>query len=145
MLVIAATLPSVWRSTNGFGLSVPPIRISIHAPGGGDGRQHNTKRLTGSSPRVRGTRQGYKRNAMTGRFIPASAGNSHFSVPPPNNRPVHPRECGELKLTLDLPGDRAGSSPRVRGTPIFLFLRRTIDRFIPASAGNSSRAVYDGF
>ena len=50
----------------------------------------------GSSPRVRGTQQLVR-----------------FAA---SQRRVHPRVCGELKMSRGLSGARAGSSPRVRGT-----------------------------
>ncbi len=75
-------------------------------------------RLTGSSPRVRGTRVSPIHRDHDGRFIPACAGNSARTATLPLPRPVHPRVCGELVNPC-------------RGMGCF-------GRFIPACAGNSS-------
>ena len=84
--------------------------------------------VDGSSPRVRGTELLRYAATITGRFIPACAGNSHRQARSGPDAPVHPRVCGE-QLTFRR-RHSAGSSPRVRGT----FVRV---RFIPACAGNS--------
>ena len=112
----------------------------------------------GSSPRVRGTRNGAPGAYVASRFIPACAGNSNRPCADPAAKPVHPRVCGELSngaIPLTYPagssprvrGTRTpaawqttsmyGSSPRVRGTRPALAAHRRIRRFIPACAGNS--------
>ena len=73
--------------------------------------------IAGSSPRVRGTRDGCWRPGAGERFIPACAGNSA-------NEPVRRRRFH-------------GSSPRVRGTRMAPRTGRNAARFIPACAGNS--------
>ena len=72
---------------------------------------------SGSSPRVRGTRQGECRRPPAHRFIPACAGNSSARRGHRRRPPVHPRVCGELAAARRAP-------PNWR-------------RFIPACAGNS--------
>ncbi len=71
---------------------------------------------TGSSPRVRGTlRVGTTLN-VSGRFIPARAGNTMSRVTSSSPLAVHPRACGEhpdQEIDDDI---HDGSSPRVRGT-----------------------------
>ncbi len=53
------------------------------------------------------------------------------------NTQVHPRACGEHAAgARDLTED-AGSSPRVRGTPVSGLPALTSSRFIPARAGNT--------
>ncbi len=49
---------------------------------------------------------------------------------------VHPRACGERKDDTIKGDAKIGSSPRLRGTEIFLVLKRPHKRFIPAPAGN---------
>ena len=76
-------------------------------------------RVTGSSPRVWGTRY---RSMIYGvanraRFIPACVGNSYRSCLKPLCASVHPRVCGELVIY----GERSDLS----------------NRFIPACVGNS--------
>ena len=75
------------------------------------------------------------------RFIPACAGNSDAPNIDFAAKPVHPRVCGELIGRPIAPCPRSGSSPRVRGTPTTEEAKLKSDRFIPACAGNSSRAL----
>ena len=74
--------------------------------------------VSGSSPRVRGTRPPSVAVLVAPRFIPACAGNSSSRRTRCVRRSVHPRVCGEL-LARSCPalGER---------------------RFIPACAGNSA-------
>ena len=93
--------------------------------------------VSGSSPRVRGTRSNGLPRAALVRFIPACAGNSRPPPRFPRRRSVHPRVCGELRRAWRGTRVQIGSSPRVRGTleePHALGVER---RFIPACAGNS--------
>ncbi len=134
---------------------------------------------TGSSPRVRGTDLSDLMVTSQDRFIPACAGNSSAVVlripassgSSPRVRgtacgplsgisptPVHPRVCGEQRISSKLdarcirfipacagnsasarsstPG-ASGSSPRVRGTVVAALRCGANRRFIPACAGNS--------
>ena len=50
--------------------------------------------------------------------------------------PVHPRVCGEHRRLITARLVMVGSSPRLRGTLIFVVLFRILERFIPAFAGN---------
>ena len=77
-----------------------------------------TDRLTGSSPRVRGTRDPDRRGPLAHGFIPACAGNSFFNEYGFDSSPVHPRVCGELVVGEQALEVGPGSSPRVRGTPL---------------------------
>ena len=91
----------------------------------------------GSSPRVRGTPGLAAPAARVPRFIPACAGNACSLLIVAVSRPVHPRVCGERRMT---PAERAsadGSSPRVRGTLRRGGDRPAMGRFIPACAGNA--------
>ena len=71
------------------------------------------------------------------RFIPACAGNSLSLALISRLTAVHPRVCGELENPPDADVYRAGSSPRVRGTPGRQSPSLPRPRFIPACAGNS--------
>ena len=93
---------------------------------------------TGSSPRVRGTRQRSRREPRHVRFIPACAGNALFSGLPGHGKTVHPRVCGERASDAIYVGTSGGSSPRVRGTRKLRDGRSAGMRFIPACAGNAS-------
>ena len=72
------------------------------------------------------------------RFIPAYAGNTADRPAITDRSPVHPRVCGEHKLSKSPASLKSGSSPRMRGT-LDKFARKTYEaRFIPAYAGNTS-------
>ena len=90
----------------------------------------------GSSPRVRGTPQSY-RERHGGRFIPARAGNTAQEQVAATTGAVHPRACGEHGRLWPHVQQRAGSSPRVRGTRPAPLRGRIGRRFIPARAGNT--------
>ena len=91
----------------------------------------------GSSPRVRGTRPFDARPGPIDRFIPACAGNTGSGRVETMGCPVHPRVCGEHQVAAEAGDDFAGSSPRVRGTPVSAGHEQRRERFIPACAGNT--------
>ena len=90
----------------------------------------------GSSPRVRGTGQFFKKFFVGFRFIPACAGNSHTLCTLWRDQTVHPRVCGEQAAARSIVFFTIGSSPRVRGTGSASKRLHPDDRFIPACAGN---------
>ena len=110
----------------------------------------------GSSPRVRGTDFVCRDHSPDRRFIPACAGNRYAFIRKPCAwtvhprvcgeqgpvredviaNPVHPRVCGEQIALLAQDHLVVGSSPRVRGTEFPFFYFATMERFIPACAGN---------
>ena len=92
----------------------------------------------GSSPHGRGTPGGRRRRRLSGRFIPARAGNAADVVCHSGSLPVHPRTGGERALRPLSTIAHAGSSPHGRGT-LPLSERQGPDRrFIPARAGNAT-------
>ena len=93
--------------------------------------------FTGSSPRVRGTREPVLDDNPPVRFIPARAGNTTNRLISAAWRTVHPRACGEHTASANSLGLVYGSSPRVRGTPSARSGSRRSPRFIPARAGNT--------
>ena len=97
---------------------------------------HN-RRDQGSSPRVRGMRPSTTAAAAWSRIIPACAGNAGTHDRRPCDHGDHPRVCGECSRAAVYCGNRAGSSPRVRGMRILLRRRREGGRIIPACAGNA--------
>ena len=103
---------------------------------------YSTRQITGSSPRMRGTRGRRRRTDPVPRFIPAHAGNTFITRGTKWICTVHPRACGEHERHSPRSIISYGSSPRMRGTlgdrDVLLIDRR----FIPAHAGNTSR--YDG-
>ena len=73
--------------------------------------------MTGSSPQVRGVRQGEDCFLRHFRFIPASAGSARPTEDEPEAWTVHPRKCGEC-----ISRSACGA---------------VVVRFIPASAGSA--------
>ncbi len=95
---------------------------------------------SGSSPRLRGTREIVGNVVAVARFIPAPAGNACWLPSPFRRRSVHPRACGERRPKRSSEVTNTGSSPRLRGTlPPYLF-SAAFERFIPAPAGNASHS-----
>ena len=94
----------------------------------------------GSSPRVRGTRTASTQTASHGRFIPACAGNAAPWCECSQPVAVHPRVCGERQFSSISLSGSDGSSPRVRGTQQAWQAQGGLPRFIPACAGNATRA-----
>ena len=97
------------------------------------------RRLTGSSPRLRGTLALALARLTAERFIPAPAGNTAARPVTAYARAVHPRACGEHQGMGSGVGHLVGSSPRLRGTRDRLRQEATMARFIPAPAGNTIR------
>ena len=97
-----------------------------------------TRRLAGSSPRMRGTAGTEVDAEEMRRFIPAHAGNRPGVWRGWSRPPVHPRACGEQAYGVQRKADGGGSSPRMRGT-VQVGIRGLVGhRFIPAHAGNST-------
>ncbi len=91
----------------------------------------------GSSPRMRGTLVAVGIETQERRFIPAHAGNTFIERNKVALSPVHPRACGEHPKKVSWSGSRIGSSPRMRGTRLFIVAFMPRPRFIPAHAGNT--------
>jgi hypothetical protein len=98
--------------------------------------QNSSRDDFGSSPRVRGTSIDCPVRSGCGRFIPARAGNIRRSRMRHRSGPVHPRACGEHRMSAAKTWRSLGSSPRVRGTYKTVRHDLPVDRFIPARAGN---------
>ncbi len=92
---------------------------------------------SGSSPRARGTPIRRVGNHGVHRFIPACAGNTPDKPSGERDEAVHPRVRGEHSSMNPWAINMAGSSPRARGTRIYIFLSCWVHRFIPACAGNT--------
>ena len=100
-------------------------------------RLHVVVGLRGSSPRLRGTRQGRHRQNHRHGIIPALAGNTPGKNGRAAARRDHPRACGEHPRKLSLMTDKQGSSPRLRGTPVAQSNDVDCGGIIPALAGNT--------
>ena len=92
----------------------------------------------GSSPRMRGTHryQGWKDDDDG--IIPAYAGNTVPYAFCPPSLGDHPRVCGEHHGRHGSRLCRMGSSPRMRGTPLYPNAIRFPRGIIPAYAGNTA-------
>ena len=97
-----------------------------------------SRKMTGSSPRVRGIHHCCCRHCIHARFIPARAGNTGDGRLRGRWCAVHPRACGEYSTKIGGDGESHGSSPRVRGILITARDTTRTRRFIPARAGNTS-------
>jgi len=114
---------------------------SVHPRGRGEHRYTTEIHVGqgGSSPRARGTLCSQTYQALTGRFIPAGAGNTIPRATTAGGASVHPRGRGEHERTEWHRVVLFGSSPRARGTRLHARQTRLIQRFIPAGAGNTLR------
>ena len=97
--------------------------------------------MSGSSPRMRGTRSWRDCRAARAGIIPAYAGNTDSFPPRHARHGDHPRVCGEHHMTSIMVHLSWGSSPRMRGTQSRCrpCMRRT--GIIPAYAGNTRPAL----
>ena len=93
--------------------------------------------LSGSSPRMWGTRNLTNLQAWLYRFIPTHVGNTFpictFFV----TKSVHPHACGEHRPLTVYAVAPTGSSPRMWGTPIWAQVAVAKQRFIPTHVGNT--------
>ena len=100
--------------------SVPSFALSasVHPRVGGEHvlRASIATRVTGSSPRGRGTRQPAGSGSGGERFIPAWAGNTSSGRGEAGQSTVHPRVGGEHRPRIHPVASSTGSSPRGRGT-----------------------------
>ena len=128
---------------NGMAGSGDPAAGTVHPRVRGERDQPGllARADAGSSPRARGTGKPRFDGVVPIRFIPACAGNGRRGWRRVLAGPVHPRVRGERAQSLALEGDMGGSSPRARGTAPAAQDAKNGTRFIPACAGNGSRAV----
>ncbi len=94
-------------------------------------------RPLGSPPRLRGIHDRRRTGGHRGRFTPAPAGNTCQRIVDAYYRSVHPRACGEYRVSRLRGRPVGGSPPRLRGirdSPPRAFASR---RFTPAPAGNT--------
>ena len=95
-------------------------------------------RPMGSSPRMRGTRMCSNVHTIHAGIIPAYAGNTLVPIPARKSWRDHPRVCGEHLWLSQCAALRAGSSPRMRGTPLSRIEAPRAAGIIPAYAGNTA-------
>ena len=95
----------------------------------------------GSSPHMRGARQGEVRTANGPRIIPAHAGSTAAQIATDTTDTDHPRTCGEHVAESVRENKDAGSSPHMRGAPHSLLSGYLSLRIIPAHAGSTPRCA----
>ncbi len=112
---------------------------AVHPRAGGEHLEAKLGRakITGSSPRGRGTRVMPVCHCRSRRFIPARAGNTDERSQSALQITVHPRAGGEHAPSPGKAQHTSGSSPRGRGTLGPQQRREIMERFIPARAGNT--------
>ncbi len=135
--VIDGIIPAYAGNTRGGSNATADIRDHPRVCGEHTSRNSSRRRMTGSSPRMRGTRHRRSVRSLRAGIIPAYAGNTGWYVSRYAARRDHPRVCGEHEPLL-LPKLRTlGSSPRMRGTPHPVGSGRPHPGIIPAYAGNT--------
>ena len=101
-------------------------------------RRTKTRRV-GSSPRMRGSRRLSCWPAWLRGIIPAHAGLTvSFCIAPLLDRD-HPRACGAHWNQYGYSIAGWGSSPRMRGSPLYALILRFVSGIIPAHAGLTTR------
>ena len=93
--------------------------------------------ITGSSPRLWGTRQHPALRTKCERFIPTPVGNTLPAGSSFERNPVHPHACGEHTVEPWMGNTADGSSPRLWGTPAHELRNDPMRRFIPPPVGNT--------
>ena len=124
---------------NTYPYVLPPCSQRDHprACGEHSERRYCRVTLTGSSPRMRGTRGKIERHALRRGIIPAHAGNTIMMGMASLMSRDHPRACGEHRPISQSGIPERGSSPRMRGTPESYRSRSKLSGIIPAHAGNT--------
>ena len=97
--------------------------------------------ITGSSPRMRGTRRSFLFSVGVGGLIPTYAGNTWCFLLFSGHGRAHPHVCGEHCLCHCVYRIVMGSSPRMRGTQNQGEQIAAEVGLIPTYAGNTSPSV----
>ena len=93
--------------------------------------------LPGSSPRMRGKQVSGAASERTWGLIPAHAGKTREPGKARSQARAHPRACGENYRRARVKAAFAGSSPRMRGKPVFSSAGPWAVGLIPAHAGKT--------
>ena len=130
-------IPACAGQTRPAGLNTNPSTDHPRVCGANSGGFGGGGPNPGSSPRVRGKHRRRRHHRLRRRIIPACAGQT---TRPASSNPAatdHPRVCGANRRRHRLALRKAGSSPRVRGKLLELFLQLGPVRIIPACAGQT--------
>ena len=103
--------------------------------------RRSRRRHPGSSPLTRGKPRHIPAVTATHRLIPAHAGKTTATRPPPWPSPAHPRSRGENSDSQKLKNRPYGSSPLTRGKHARRRGGPSIRRLIPAHAGKTALAA----
>ena len=95
--------------------------------------------VSGSSPQMRGARDGNGNRSASWRIIPADAGSTRSRCIRTACVPDHPRRCGEHSRSNCAMTANMGSSPQMRGARGIDVAGPLRDRIIPADAGSTFR------
>ena len=107
------------------------------ACGENSGRRPGRPGPGGSSPRVRGKRHGFPPHPREAGLIPARAGKTGGPRLGERRVGAHPRACGENWGFAAVTNPAVGSSPRVRGKPMYKWRAHCNAGLIPARAGKT--------
>jgi hypothetical protein len=111
---------------------------------GNSGDLRNWPWLNSTALRVWGTHSAGLSTHQQDRFIPTGVGNAPSQEQHYEALAVHPHGCGERVRKSNIEAMRAGSSPRVWGTPADIASCLLRHRFIPTGVGNARNKRENG-
>ena len=114
------------------------LPVHPHACGEHISASVTTAAVSGSSPRMWGTREMRCWPVLINRFIPTHVGNTYRSSRFFIGTTVHPHACGEHAIAVAFNEPNDGSSPRMWGTRGNHGAANVPVRFIPTHVGNTS-------
>ena len=122
---------AVWRRRTG-GTGAHP-----HVCGENSSSSEVRGGMTGSSPRMRGKRNGFPASAPWWGLIPTYAGKTDTPKWIRSGSWAHPHVCGENSPMMRICISGSGSSPRMRGKPISIVTAIAPVGLIPTYAGKT--------
>ena len=135
--MVGRLIPARAGKTALIALTPSPIAAHPRACGENSARTATTRRVCGSSPRVRGKPLRPVRRGPRQRLIPARAGKTAAMRLAFSETGAHPRACGENSTAALYRTAASGSSPRVRGKRQARHVVPHDRGLIPARAGKT--------
>ena len=135
--VMERFIPTLVGNTSGVDIAIAHDTVHPHACGEHIVTDRTAGQVSGSSPRLWGTRRRFRGGACLNRFIPTLVGNTRNKRKSVADKAVHPHACGEHALNLSKGCAFAGSSPRLWGTRRRFRGGACLNRFIPTLVGNT--------